>query len=123
MAIWTLNIAGILPVYREPISDPTNILNLFSLDVFTAITGIVGGVTIGILAIMTRSYALSTGVLLLWIVGIMFKPVQDIFAGIPYLLEAVLPSQVWFFSQVFVAFSALILFMFIVEIIAGREIT
>jgi len=123
MAIWTLNVAAILPIYREPITDPSNLANLFSLNTFTAITGIVGGAVIGILAIITRSYMLSTGVLLLWIIGVLFKPIQDIFIGLPYLVEAVLPSSVWFISQVFVAFSALILFMFFVEIVAQREIT
>jgi len=123
MAIWTLNVAAILPIYREPITDPSNLANLFSLNTFTAITGIVGGAVIGILAIITRSYMLSTGVLLLWIIGVLFKPIQDIFIGLPYLVEAVLPSSVWFISQVFVGFSALILFMFFVEIVAQREIT
>lgn len=124
-AIWTLNMLAILPIYREATMDPSNILSLFSLDVFTAITGAVGGVVITILALMTRSYALSTGVLLLWIVGIMFKPIQDVFVGLPYLLEQIFAEAPYVglvISQVIVAFAAVLLFTFIVEILAGRDI-
>jgi len=124
MAIWTLNIAGILPSYtREAIINPTGLESLFSLDTFTLVTGIVGGGVVGILAMITRNYALSTGVLILWLVGVMLKPIRDLLIGLPLLIEAVLPPSVWFFSQVFVAFSAMILFVFIVEIIAGRPIS
>lgn len=121
-AIWTLNMAALLPAYREPIMDPSSMATLFSLDVFAAVTGIVGGAVIGILALMTKSYALSGGVLILWIIGVLFRPIQDIFVGLPYLLEAVLPPGIAWFSQVVVGFSAVILFLFIVGIIAGRDI-
>lgn len=121
-AIWVLNMAGILPVYGAAQANPTTIADWFDFTVFAAVVGTVGGVVIGILALMTKSYALSTGVLLLWVVGVLFKPIQDIFVGLPYLLNAILPSQVWFVTQAFVAFSALILFVFFVEIIAGRPI-
>lgn len=124
-AIWTLATLSILTLTRAPVHDPTAIQNLFSLDIFTAITGVVGGAVIGILALMTRSYALSTGVLLLWIVGIILTPVRDIFVGLPVLLNAIFadaPVVGTVVSQVIVAFGALMLFIFIVEILAGRDI-
>jgi hypothetical protein len=122
-AIWTLKLANILPDFGiEAPMDPSNILTMFSLNTFTAITGVVGGAVIGILTLMTRSYALGTGVLMLWIVGVIFKPIQDIFVGLPFLLQAFLPPSVWFLSQPIVAFGGLVLFFFIVEVIAGREI-
>lgn len=126
LAIFTANClstAGVLPSFgQEPIVDPNNFLNMFNLNVFTVLTGVVGGAVIGVLAMLTRSYALSGGVLILWIVGIVFKPIQDIFIGLPLLVKALLPSSIWFLSEIIVAFCALTLFVFIVEIIAGREI-
>lgn len=123
MAIWTLNMAGLIPAYAEATISPTGVQALFDLNVFTAITGVVGGVTIGILSMLTRNSALGTGVLLLWIVGILFKPIQDLFVGLPLLINTILPTEISFISQVVVAFSAISLFVFIVGILAGREIT
>lgn len=126
--IWTLNmlaLLGVLPnlTNTQPIVDPTNMASMFNFNVFTAVTGLVGGATIGILAMVTRSYALGSGVLILWIVGIIFKPIQDIFIGLPNLISALLPSEIWFVSEIVVAFSALVMFAFFVEIITGKDIT
>lgn len=124
MAIWTLNTSGILPAYSsEPVVNPSGFEALFSLDVFTVVTGIVGGGVVTVMALLTRSYALSTGVLILWLVGVLLKPIRDIFVGLPLLVESMLPPEVWFISEVVVAFAAFVLFMFVVEVIAGRQIT
>lgn len=119
-----LALAGILPnlTNTQPTVDPTNIASMFNFSVFTAVTGIVGGATIGILALVTRSYALGSGVLVLWIVGIVFKPLQDIFIGLPNLVKALLPTQIWWISEIVIAFSALAIFAFFVEIITGKDI-
>lgn len=128
LGIWTLTMLsnlGVMPHFMntQAIVDPTNIQNMFSFSVFSAVTGVVGGATIGILAMVTRSYALGGGVLVLWIVGILFKPIQDIFIGLPNLVRAILPSEIWFVSEIVVAFSALVLFAFFVELITGKDIT
>lgn len=126
LAIWTLNIASILTITREPVVDPSNVSSLFALDAFTVLTGIVGGGVVGVLAMLTRSYALSSGVLILWIMGIVLKPIRDIFVGLPLLVESVLsesPVIAGVVSQVVVAFAALLFFIFVIEIIAGRDIT
>jgi len=121
LGIWSLNLTGLFPVH-EAVIDPTNISSLFALDLFSALAGVVGCAVIGIMALITRSYALSGGVLLVWIVGVLFKPIQTIFVGLPYLINMVLPPPVQFFSQAFVALAAVMLFILIVEILAGREI-
>lgn len=124
MAIWTVSTAGILSTYSyEAIVSPSGFEALFSLNVFTVVTGIVGGGVITIMTLITKSYALGTGVLILWLVGVILKPVNDLVIGLPRLIEGILPSEVWFISEVVVAFAALILFIFIVEVIAGRQIT
>ncbi len=126
--IWTINmisLLGVLPniTNQQPIVDPTNIANMFSFNVFSAVTGIVGGITIGILAMVTRSYLLSGGVLVLWVVGVIFKPIQDIFVGLPNLIMALLPPEIWFVSEIFVAFSAIVIFAFFAELLTGKDIT
>lgn len=127
MAIWTLNLLGLLPTALEATIDPSSVEGLFNLTTFAGITGVVGGATIGIASLVTRSYALGTGVLLIWIVGILFKPISDVFTGLPRLTSAVLAPAGTLVSQavgqVTTAFAAIILFIFIVEVIAGRQIT
>lgn len=118
--------SGILPITREAIVDAADITGMFSLDIFTVITGIVGGGVIGILAMITRSYALSAGVIVLWVMGVVLKPIRDIFVGLPRLVNTLLsesPTIGTIVSQVVVAFGALLLFLFIVEILLGRDIT
>lgn len=124
LAIWSLKMANILPNLVEPTLDPNAIAGpggMFSLNTFTLLTGIVGGSMIGIMALVTRS-ALSTGVLVLWIVGIIFKPISDIVVGLPNLVAVILPVEVSWLSQIVFAFAAFTLFIFVVEIICGREI-
>lgn len=127
MAIWTLNTSGILPLYaNEPIVNPSAFESLFSLDVFTVVTGIVGGGVVTVMALITRSYALSSGVLILWLVGVLLKPIQDVFVGLPKLVNSILiqaPTIGFIVSEIVTAFAAFILFMFVVEVIAGRQIT
>lgn len=125
-AIWSLSILaaiGVFPSFgREPIINPTDMGAMFSLNTFTVVTGFVGGAAIGILALVTRNVALGGGVLVLWIVGIIIKPIQDIFIGLPLLIQRILPPEIWFVSQIVVAFAGFIFFIFIVEVILGRQI-
>lgn len=117
---------GLFTVGSQPIVSPTNVTSIFSLDVFTGLAGFVGGGIIMILGLMTRNAALSTGALLLWIVGIVLKPLQDIVLGLPKLMNILLsgfgPVVSNIFASVFIALSGLMLFVFVVEILAGREI-
>lgn len=126
LAIWTLNLTGLFAVGSEPIVSPSNMNSLFSLDVFTGVAGAVGGGIIMILGLMTRNAALSTGALLLWIVAIILRPLQDIVLGLPKLMSMIFaafgPTINYIFTSVFVALSGLMLFIFVVEILAGREI-
>lgn len=122
LAIWALGMAGILPTWKEPQADPTSLLAMFNLDAFTVITGLVGGTVIGILSMVTRSYALGVAVLVVWVVGVILTPIQDIFTGLPYLISMFLPAELAFLSQIVTIFTGITLFFFIVEIIANRNI-
>lgn len=106
----------------QAVVDPTNLTTLFDISVFTGVASLVGGGVVAILAMITKNYALSGGVLILWIVGLIIKPLQNITLGLPVLLNAIIPAPISWLSQVFIALSALSLFVFVVEILAGREI-
>lgn len=125
LAIWSISTLALLTTVGQPVISPGNITSLFSLDAFTVLTGLVGGGVIGILAMVTRNYALSTGVLVLWIMGILIKPIRDIFVGLPLLINTVFAQSgavATVVSQIVVAFASFTLFMFIVEVVMGRDI-
>lgn len=122
LSIWIVSTANILLGGVASTINPAEISSWFNLSIFAGIVGAVGGVVIGILALITKSYALSTGVLLLWVIGVLFKPISDIFVGLPYLINAFLPPDVWFVTQALVGLAAFCLFVFFVGIIAGRDI-
>lgn len=126
VAIWTLSTLaslGALPTFgTEGTITPEGIGSLFALDQFTVITGVVGGAVTGILAMITRSYALSGAVLLCWIVGVLIRPITDIFTGLPRLVTSILPPEIAFVGQIITAFTAFAFFIFIVEVLGGRDI-
>lgn len=121
-AIWVLSMASILPVGGVGPADPSNFTSWFDISVFSVTAGVVGGGIITLLALITKSYALGTAVLVLWVLGVVFQPIYYIFAGLPFLLNAILPPEIWFITQAFVGLSAFLFFVFFVGIIAGRDI-
>lgn len=126
IGIWSLSMLaslGALPSFgTQGTIDPTSIADLFSINQFTIIAGGVGGAVTGILAMVTRSYALSGAVLLCWIVGVLFRPISDIFTGLPRLVTNILPPEIGWIAQIITAFTAFAFFIFIVEILGGRDI-
>lgn len=122
-AIWSVSMLGILPLYaRDPITTPDEISTWFALDVFTLATGVVGGTAIGILAFITKAYTWSTGVLICWIVGLLLRPLQAIFIGLPKLIEGIVPPEISWVTSIISGFAAFILFILFVEIIGGKDI-
>lgn len=125
IAIWTINVLGVITLSREAIIDPTGLGALFDISAFTILTTLVGGATTAIIGILTRNVALSSGVLILWVFGIIFRPIQDVFVGLPRLVSAIFaeaPALGTVISQVVVAFSAFIFFMFLAEVVMGRDL-
>jgi hypothetical protein len=107
---------------RQLYINPIDVSNKFSLTIFGALG--VGGAIFGIAAILTRQYVYATGVLLIWAVGVVVLPIgQWILLGAPFVLVAILPSEVAWLSQVVVAFYAISIFMFVLEITTQRQIT
>lgn len=96
---------------------------LIKFDI-VSVSAIGAGITVaGILGYFTKAYGLTLGLLLIWVVGVVFAPVQWLFLGLPVMLDALLPPSVQIISSIFVVLFTIVFFMFFVEILGGRQVT
>lgn len=121
IAIGVLHGLGLFSVSSEPVISAGGITNLFSLTVFSITIGIAG-----IASLLTRQYIFGAGALLIWVVGILYNPIMDIFVGLPVLINQTLsysPLVATVVGGAVTAFAGVILFMFLLEILSGRQIS
>lgn len=118
-SFWALS--GAIPAAQQLYVSPTDITNTFTLTLFFSV-GVTGGL-MAIIGIMTRQYVFATGALLIWIIGILLPIVQWVILGLPFVLSAILPSELSWISGIIGAFFAVTLFMFMAELAAGRQVT
>ena len=121
MSAFILNQSGAMASSQELYISPFDLSNQFSLTVFGALG--VGGAILGLASLLTRQYVYAAGALLIWIVGVFLPIGQWFLLGAPIMLGAILPPEVSYLTHVVTAFFALVLFMFLAEIVGQRQIT
>jgi len=121
MSAFILSQSGAMTSSQELYISPFDVQNQFSLGLFGALG--VGGAILGLASLLTRQYVYAAGALLIWVIGIFLPIGQWILLGTPIILGALLPTEVAYISHVVTAFFALILFMFLAEIVGQRQIT
>ena len=121
MSAFILNQSGAMASSQELYISPFDLSNQFSLTVFGALG--VGGAILGLASLLTRQYVYAAGALLIWIVGVFLPIGQWFLLGAPLMLGAILPPEVSYLTHVVTAFFALVLFMFLAEIVGQRQIT
>ena len=120
LAAYSVHLMGIFPVTKELWINPTDITNQFTLTLFAVVGG--GGIIVGILAAIFKTYTFAAGAILLWVVSIFLPIVQWIVGGFPIMMAAVLPAELAWFTVVAGAFIAVSFFFFLAEIAAGRQL-
>ena len=121
MSAFILSQSGAMTSSQELYISPFDLSNQFSLTVFGALG--VGGAILGLASLLTRQYVYAAGALLIWIVGVFLPIGQWFLLGAPIILGAILPPEVSYLTHVVTAFFALVLFMFLAEIVGQRQIT
>ena len=121
MSAFILSQSGAMTSSQELYISPFDVQNQFSLGLFGALG--VGGAILGLASLLTRQYVYAAGALLIWVIGIFLPIGQWILLGTPIILAALLPTEVAYISHVVTAFFALVLFMFLAEIVGQRQIT
>lgn len=123
-----LNLAAFILVSTDiiPVGDwiehtPTDISAMFSLTTFSAL--VAGGTIGGLVALLTRQYALSAGLILVWCVGILYEPISWVLIGVPKILNAILPAELSVLGTVVGVLTSVVFFMFFIEVLGGRTIT
>jgi len=121
ISIGVIHALGLFSVYQEPIISSTAITSVFNLTVFSISAGLAG-----IAGILTRQFIFGAGALLLWLVGVFYAPIQDIFIGVPRLINILLadsPLVATVVGGAVTAITSIILFMFLFELLSQRQVT
>ena len=125
VSFWILARASVTSSFTAFEFDPSNILGWFAIsqfDVGTAIALTVGGIA-GLLGYLFKVGVTANGVILIWILALIFKPTNQILLGLPNFLDAWLkPYGLGWLSIVPQAFFAFSIFLWFAEIMAQQRI-
>lgn len=89
--MWAFNVFGGLLLY--PFGDVSMLSTTFSINVYSALIGIGGGVAIGLAALLLKQGVYAVFAMLLWAIGCMFNVIQSFFLAIPNTIASFLPNS------------------------------
>lgn len=88
---WAFNFFGGIIAY--PLGDVSSLSSVFSVDAFSVLLGIGGGLAIGVAALLLRQGTYAIYALILWAIGSMFKVIQTFFLVIPNTIAGLFPPS------------------------------
>jgi len=134
LACFVLSYSGALPLILTGYTSPESFSSLFTIEnVNLTNIGIatIGSIAAGLLAIFTKNYVFGAGAILIWVVSVLLGPVGWVINGFPSFIRSLIyvigGSSASSIAVGYMAFwVATVLcvygmFMFIVEILAGRQ--
>jgi hypothetical protein len=122
ISAFILHESGAFTGSRTYAETPGTIESMFSWSNLISSLGVAGGVGAVIATIFGFSAAIL-GSLIIWAL-VSFAPVITwFFKGVPLMLEAMLPPELWFVRLGVEALFAVVFFMFIIEQAGQRQIT
>jgi hypothetical protein len=122
ISAFILHESGAFTGSRTYAETPGTIESMFSWSNLISSLGVAGGVGAVIATIFGFSAAIL-GSLIIWAL-VSFAPVITwFFKGVPLMLEAMLPPELWFVRLGVEALFAVVFFMFIIELAGQRQIT
>jgi hypothetical protein len=125
ISAWALNTMSIIPFQVQNQWNPNDLRTWFSLNIFDTATmfGLILGGIGGLVAWLLHANVFAYGIILLWIFGILFTPVNNFILGMPIFLSAILTpfGLAWLciIPEIFFGFG---FFIFLAEIMAQRQI-
>jgi hypothetical protein len=96
--------------------------SLFNIDAFSALTGIVGGVAIGIIGFLLKQGIYATFAVIIFVFGVVFKPISLMFTSLPIALGSFCGDAQYLVTAILavVSFAA---FWFLVELLLQRSVS
>ena len=88
---WAFNFFGGLIEY--PLGDVSGLSSVFSINTYSVLIGIGGGLAIGLAALLLKQGTYAIYAMLLWAIGCMFNITQTFFLAIPNTIGALLPPE------------------------------
>ena len=107
---------------QELVWSPEQMAAVFNWQSFAVSLGIAGSVT-GLLMVLTKQFMYASLALILWAISMLWKPLEWFVAGVPLMLNVLLPTELWYISAVIEGVFAMIFFFFIIEVATQRRIT
>lgn len=88
---WAFDFFGDLISY--PLGDVSSLQNVFSIDGYTVLIGIGGGIAIGLASLLLRQGTNAIYALLIWAIGCIFSVIRSFFLVIPNVIGAFFPPE------------------------------
>lgn len=102
----------------------TNTLDLlFSINAFTVLLGISGGIAIGIVGFLLKQGINAVYALTIFVFGVVFKPVASLVTSLPLSLAVIFAGDLSYLVTVFVSILSFAVFIFFVELLVGRNVS
>lgn len=124
-AFWMITQSRFIITFREFEFNPSDVSSWFSIlqfDIGTAIGLTIGGIA-GLLSYLFKVGIYANGVILIWILALIFKPTNQLMLGLPIFLNSLLaPIGLSWLAQVPQAFFAFSLFLWLAEIMSQQKI-
>jgi hypothetical protein len=113
-----------LPVGWQPISSSNNIIaDLFSINAFTVLLGIGGGIAIGIVGFLLKQGINAVYALTIFVFGVVFTPVQQLVTSLPITLALFFTGDLSYLAVVITSIVGFAVFIFFVELLANRNVS
>lgn len=113
-----------LPVGWQPISSSSNIIaDLFSINAFTVLLGIGGGIAIGVVGFLLKQGINAVYALVIFVFGVIFTPVQQMVTSLPITLALFFTGELSYLVVVIMSVVSFAVFIFFIELLAQRSIS
>ena len=134
LATFILKAGGIIGFNVAGYTSPQSIPGLFTIENinFTTI-GVtsIGAIAAGLLAVYTKQYIFGFGVILIWVLSMLLTPIGWLVNGFPMFLQNIIlliggssaSTLGYIVLWATTSLTVYIIFMFVIELLSGKQIT
>lgn len=125
LSSFIISSANIFPTVNValPWQSEGQIQGLFSIGAFEAITGLAGGLAIGIIGFLLKQGVYATFAVVIFVFGVVFKPIQLFFTSLPNALGLLAGADAAYLVAAILGIVSLAAFWFLVELLTQRFMT
>ncbi len=111
---------GVTLPWQTDSNGNLQVASLFNIDLFSALTGIFGGIAIGIVGFLLKQGVYASFAVVIFVFGVVFKPISLMFTSLPQALGALAGPSGGFLVTMILSIVSLAGFWFMVELLMQR---